>query len=82
MWALVRPWLVKYGLQVAQWGAIALAILTALRGARSAGRNVERVETMRNQIENVKVRDEIRDTVSRAPVGDAERELREHWQRD
>jgi len=51
MWALVQPWLLRNALSLLGWLAAVAAAAAVLLGARQAGRNAERVERMRKNIE-------------------------------
>lgn len=51
MWALVQPWLLRNALGLLGWLAAVAAVAAVLLGARQAGRNAERVERMRKNIE-------------------------------
>jgi Flp pilus assembly protein TadB len=51
MWLLIEGWLLRNVLALLGWLAAAGAVAAALFGARQAGRNAERVETMRRTVE-------------------------------
>ncbi len=51
MWLLVQGWLLRNVLTLFGWLAAAAAVAAALFGARQAGRNAERIDTMRRTVE-------------------------------
>jgi hypothetical protein len=51
MWLLLQGWLLRNVLTLLGWLAAAAAVAAVLFGARQAGRNAERVESMRRTVE-------------------------------
>jgi hypothetical protein len=51
MWLLLQGSLLRNVLTLLGWLAAAVAVAAVLLGARQAGRNAERVETMRRTVE-------------------------------
>ncbi len=51
MWLLLQGWLLRNVLTLLGWLAAASATAAVLLGARQAGRNAERIETMRQTVE-------------------------------
>jgi hypothetical protein len=51
MWLLVQGWLLRNVLTILRWLAAGSGVAAVLFGARQAGRNAERMETMRRTIE-------------------------------
>lgn len=64
----------KVGLSVLGYVAIAGAVLAVLLGARNAGRNVERVEALREKLKQGETRREVEAELGALPPGDPERE--------
>lgn len=72
----------KVGLSVLGYVAIAGAVLAVLLGARNAGRNVERVEALKEKLKQGETRREVEETLGALPPGDPERErLRQRFTR-
>jgi hypothetical protein len=62
---MITTWIIEHvGLPALKLGAIALAILGLIFGARKWGRNVEQVEVMQQQIKGANVRAKIDGTVN------------------
>jgi len=70
------------GLKVLAGVAIVGAIIAVLAGARSAGRNAERVDGMRRSLDAVRESNEIEDYISRAGNTVVRDQLRDKWTRD
>jgi hypothetical protein len=51
MWLLLQGWLLRHALTFLRWLGAAAGVAVVLFGARQAGRNAERVETMRRTVE-------------------------------
>jgi hypothetical protein len=51
MWLLFQSWLLRNVLTLLGWLAAAAAVAAVLFGARQAGRNAERIETIRRTVE-------------------------------
>src|SRR5512144_1425304 len=51
MWLLLQSWLLRNVLTLLGWLAAAAAVPAVLLGARPAGRNAERIDTMRRTVE-------------------------------
>lgn len=69
------------GLRLGMAIAATLAVLVVLAGARSAGRQAERVDVMKRNLKNAETRRAVEDDVRRAGPGAADR-LRGAWSRD
>lgn len=69
-----------FGLKIALWGAIALAVLTVLAGVRKSGRDAERVSNLKKALEAENERKQVDADISGAD--DARRAgLRLKWTR-
>ena len=51
MWLVLQGWLLRHVLTLLGWLAAAAAAVAVLFGARQAGRNAERVDSMRRTVE-------------------------------
>lgn len=70
------------GLKILSVVAVVGAVLAVLAGAKSAGRNAERVDALRRTMKSVEKRNEVERDVLRSG-GDAARErLLDKWTRD
>jgi hypothetical protein len=71
------------GVSLKVWGYVAVAAAAALFVLRvwSAGRKSAQVDGLKNQLDNVKVRNETDAAIERATPGERER-LRRKWERD
>ena len=71
------------GISLRAWGYLAAAAIavTILLRAYGAGRKAAQVDGMKDQLRNVKVRNETDAAVERASPGERER-LRRKWERD
>ena len=69
-------------LKLLMWAAIIGAVAAVLLGARQAGRNAERVDGMRRQLENVNARNKVEREVGRLGDDAVTGRLRDKWQRD
>ncbi len=74
---LLKP----YALKLLAGLAIVGAVLAVLLGAKNAGRNAERVDGMRRQLDNVRERTNVENRVATADPAERSR-LRRKWQRD
>lgn len=70
------------GLKILAGVAIAGAVLAVLAGAKSAGRNAERVDALKRTLKSVEARNEIENDVARTGGGAARERLRDKWTRD
>ena len=76
----LQRWLGAAALKAVWVGAIILAVLAVLLGARNAGRKAERVEQLERGLENVRRANDARVDADRHP--NPSDELRERWSRD
>ena len=74
---LLRPFALKLLAGIAVVGAVLMVLL----GARNAGRTAERVDGLRRQLNHVKERIDVEDSMARARPADRRR-LRDKWSRD
>lgn len=82
MFGLIGGALAPYFTRILAFGAIALAVIGLLFGVRQSGKEAARVEGLRDQLDNVKKRNEIDDEVRRADPGDKRKRLYGEWSRD
>lgn len=76
----LQKWLGAAALKVVWIGAVALAVLAILFGARQAGRRAERVESLERAIDDAKRANDARTDADRHP--NPSDELRRRWSRD
>jgi len=81
MWILTKLFS-GIGLKIMGGLAIVGAVLAVLAGAKSAGRNAERVDAMRRTLKSVETRNEVENEIARSGGDDAVKRLRERWSRD
>lgn len=70
------------GLKILGAVAIAGAVTAVLLGARSAGRNAERVDALHRTLKSVEKSNEIEREVARTRGDDARQQLLDKWSRD
>ncbi|MBR9970802.1 hypothetical protein [Magnetospirillum sulfuroxidans] len=71
-----------WGLRLAKWAAVALAIAFVLLRVRDAGRQAERVNTLTKALDAAKARNDVEISVGRQPAGAVVDELHRDWSRD
>lgn len=76
----LQKWLGAAALKIVWIGAIVLAVLAVLLGARQAGRKAERVEQLERGLDNARRANEARSDAERHP--NPSDELRKRWSRD
>lgn len=76
----LQKWLGAAAIKIVWIGAVALAVLAILFGARQAGRRAERVENLERAIDDARKANAARTDADRHP--NPVDELRKHWQRD
>lgn len=70
------------GLKIMGGLAIVGAVVAVLAGAKSAGRNAERVDAMRRTLKSVETRNAIERNVTRSGGDAARKRLLDRWSRD
>ena len=71
----------SFGLTILKFGAIILAVIAVLFGARQAGKNAEKVSQMKQQQKAARKAHEIDIGIDRLPDGAASDELFDDWKR-
>jgi len=82
MWSKILGFFGGIGLKTWAYLAAFFALLAALAKVYLAGKNAARVEGLENQLDNVKVRNDVENQVRRAGPDAVHDELRDKWTRD
>ncbi len=71
----------SFGLTILKFGAIILAVIAVLFGARQAGKNAEKIDQLKQQRKAARKAHEVDIDVDRMPDGAASDELFNDWKR-